>query len=442
MTAEMDIQDSPFAPDLDGSFFLYSDGAVCGVVPRFTVSLTMHIDGNILEDAVNDVIVLFPHMGVRLERDGSGFMYRRNRCRIPVSRSSGRGVTFSDPSLNGYLFRISYSEKTVFFDVHSALLDEKGLASFAKAVVFRYIQKSGYPVENDGSVRSLPEGQQHVSMEDPFERLDDIPAARPAWYMDAKAFHSRSAGAENSCCGDREPEAEFDITQIRIPLQKLRSFVKEYAGMPEIFIPSVVSQALYEHFCGEMEKGEYMVAAITVNLRRYFPTVSLKPFSTAVTLAYNRRLGEYPFNTILMSQKKLLEAQLKTDALAYNAKQRIADFEKVRSCRDFAGKCSAASGIISRKAGQSTYMLRNAGNIGMPESMMRYVTEFYPLYTPSLHNLSLSSIIFRNEVVLTAALRHGCLPDLCRRIVSLMNDNDIYAYISDEFSFIPVKYRQ
>lgn len=435
----MDIQDRPFAPDLDGSFFLYSDGAVCGVVPRFTVSLTMHIDGSILEDAVNDVIVLFPHMCVRLERDGSGFMYLRNRSRIPVSQCPDGDVSFSDPALNGYLFRISYSGKTVFFDVHSALLDEKGLASFAKAVVFRYIQKSGYPLENDGSVRTLSEGGQHVSLEDPFERLEDIPAARPAWYMDAKAFHDRNMAAGNGRAGDGEV---FDITQIRIPLQKLRSFVKEYAGMPEIFIPSVVSQALYEHFSSEMEKGEYMVAAITVNLRRYFPTVSLKPFSTAVTLAYNRRLGDYPFNTILMSQKKLLEAQLKTDALAYNAKQRIADFGKVQSCVDFDSKFRTASGIISRKAGQSTYMLRNAGNIGMPESMMRYVTEFYPLYTPSLHDLSLSSIIFRNEVVLTAALRHGYLSGLCRRIVSLMNDNDIYAYISDEFSFNPVKYRK
>lgn len=442
MTAEMDIQDRPFAPDLDGSFFLYSDGAVCGVVPRFTVSLTMHIDGGILEDAVNDVIVLFPHMSVRLERDGSGFMYVSNRSRIPVSRCPDSAVSFSDPALNGYLFRISYSGKTVFFDVHSALLDEKGLASFAKAVVFRYIQKSGYPVDNDGSVRTLPEGQQHVSMEDPFERLEDIPAARPAWYMDAKAFHDSNISAVAADRGEEDPNEEFDITQIRIPLNKLRSFVKEYAGMPEIFIPSLVSQALYEHFSGEMEKGEYMVAAITVNLRRYFPTVSLKPFSTSVTLAYNRRLGEYPFNTILMSQKKLLEAQLKTDALAYNAKQRIADFEKVQSCRDLEGKCRTASGIISRKAGQSTYMLRNAGNIGMPESMMRYVTEFYPLYTPSMHGLALSSIIFRNELVLTAALRHGYLKGLCGRIVSLMNDNDIYAYISDEFSFSPVKYRQ
>lgn len=439
MTADMAIEDRPFPPDLDGSIFLYSSDAVCGVVPRFTVSLTMHIDGRVLEEAVNDVIVLFPHMRVRLEKDSSGFVYARNESRIPVSCCIEKEVLLSDPALNGYLFCVSYSGKTVFLDVHSALLDEKGLASFAKAIVFRYIQLSGYPVENDGSVRALPEGQLHVSVEDPFEKIEDIPAARPVWYMDAKAFHDAAASGGTS--GYRYSDRVFDAVQIRIPLQKLRSFVKEYAGLPEILVSSVVSQALYEQYCCEMEKGEYMVASISVNLRRYFPTVSLKPFSTSVSLAYNRRLGEYPFNTILMSQKKLLEAQLKTDALAYNAQRRIADFEKVQACTDFASRCTAASEIISRKAAQSTYMLRNAGNIGMPESMMRYVTEFYPMYTPSVHPLSFSSIIFRNEVVLTASLVHGYLPELCRRIVSLMNDNDIYAYISDRFSFIPVRYR-
>lgn len=440
MTANMDIEDRPFAPDLDGSIFLYSAEAVCGLVPRFTVSLTMHVDGHVLEDAVNDVIVLFPHMKVRLLKGPAGFMYVRNEARIPVSLHSGREVSLSDPALNGYLFCVSYSGKTVYLDVHSSLLDEKGLASFAKAIVFRYIQLSGYPVENDGSVRTLPEGQQHVSLEDPFVKIEDIPAARPVWYMDAKAFHDPAACGGKDGNGDRSLAEAFDAVQIRIPLARLRSFVKEYAGLPEILISSVISQALYEHYSGDMDKGEYIVASISVNLRRYFPTVSLKPFSTSVTLACNRRLGEYPFNTILMSQKKLLEAQLKTDALAYNAQQRIADFEKVRSCPDFASRCRSASEIISRKAGQSTYMLRNAGNIGMPESMVRYVTEFYPMYTPSVHPLSFSAIIFRNEVILTASSRHGYLPDLCRRIVSLMNGNDIYAYISDEFSFTPVTY--
>lgn len=436
----MATEDIPFAPDLDGSLFLYSGEAVCGVVPRFTVSLTMHVDGRILEDAVNDVIVLFPHMKVRLVKDSSGFMYVRNDSRVPVFLFTGKELNFSDPVLNGYLFCVSYSGKTVFLDVHSALLDEKGLASLAKAIVFRYIQLSGYPVENDGSVRALPEGQQHVSMEDPFEKIEDIPAARPVWYMDAKAFHDAGVPVKGSEYGHSSHDEAFDAVQIRIPLQKLRSFVKEYSGQPEILVSSVVSQALYEQYSGDMEKGEYIVASISVNLRRYFPTVSLKPFSTSVSLACNRRLGEYPFNTILMSQKKLLEAQLKTDALAYNAQQRIADIEKVQSCTGFASKCTAASGIISGKAAQSTYMLRNAGNIGMPESMMRYVTEFYPMYTPSVHPLSFSSIIFRNEVILTVTLRHGYLPDISRRIVSLMNDNDIYAYISDEFSFIPVRY--
>ena len=81
---------------------------------------------------------------------------------------------------------------------------------------------------------------------------------------------------------------------------------------------------------GEMEVGEYVVASVQVNLRPYYPSASLRPYHTPIFLAYNRNLTDYPYGTVLMSQKKLLEAQLKNDTLAYSAQRKIADIEKVR----------------------------------------------------------------------------------------------------------------
>ena len=73
----------------------------------------------------------------------------------------------------------------------------------------------------------------------------------------------------------------------------------------------------------------------------------------------------------------------------------------------------------------------------MPDSMDRYVTEFYPLYTPGLQEFTVSTIVFRNEMVLTLAGKSSAAGALCRRIASLMNENEIYAYMSDEFDFSP-----
>lgn len=417
-------------PPVGGCFSLYSGKTSRGTVPRFVVTLTMHVDRQILEDAANDVMVLFPHLRVRLSSLSSGYSFVRDESRIHVYQGVNGGGTIGGRE-DDCLFRISCAFKTVCFDVHASLLDEKGMAAFAKSVIFRYIQLSGYEVENDGSVRGMKDGVTRISEDDPFGAIEDFPASRPAWYMDAKAFHI--PGAENV-------SGHFRAVQIRIPLTRLRSCAKDYADVPETFISPIVSHAIHQEYGDRIGRGEYVVAALSVNLRRFFPTLSLKPFSVDISLAYNRKFGDYPFNTILMSQKKFIEAQLKPDALAYNAERLVRDSESLMSGKDMAGKKSLAADLAERKAGAATYILHSAGTVGMPASMMRYVTEFYPMYAPSVHQFVLSSIIFRNELVLTATSGPGIPSGLCRRIVSLMNEHDIYAFISDEFDYVPVKY--
>lgn len=432
MNMEMNIQTDRPGPDVPGGFQLYAGDSACGAVPRFVVSLTMHVRAEMLERAVNDVMPLFPHLYFCPVRTDGGYVFRKNCGRVRVFRQeiSSDGLTDAGGDMDGRLFRVSCSGKTIFFDIHLALLDERGMAAFAKSVVFRYLQLADYPVSNDGNVRTLTDGGIHVSEEDPMENIADIPASRPAWYMDAKAFrlcHAHSAGPHR-------------ITQMRVPLSRLRSHAKEYSGLPAAFIAPLVSHAVYERYRQEMGAGEYVVASISVNLRQYFPTLSFRPFSTAVTLAYNRRLGEYPFNTILMSQKKLLEAQLKPDALAYNAGRRLDDMERLSSAAGLAAKERMAEEMASIEAARSTYMIRGAGNVGMPESMQRYVTEFYPVFTPVRQDFAVSMVVFRNEAVLTFAEKNGADGSFCRRVAELMNENDICAYVSDEFDMMPMKY--
>ena len=418
-------------PGLASGVYLYADNTACSPVSRFVVSLTMHVRKDVLCTAVNEVMSMFPNVAVRPAVEDGRYVFIPNSGPVPVFDGSlSRAGLHGEEDLHGYLFRVSFSGKTVYFDVHSSLLDERGLAAFAKSVIFRYIQLAGFPVENDGNVRALPDALASLSMDDPMAMLEDIPASRPAWYMDAKAYVTCQSGVS-------APHDMIHVAQVKVPLARLRSHAREYIASPEIFVSPIVSHAVYEMNRENMKPGEYVVASISVSLRRYFPTLSFLPFFTTVSLAYNRRLHEYPFNTILMSQKKLLEAQLKTDALAYNVQRKIDDMERISRPESLEARKAAASEAALGKASKSTYMIRNAGNIGMPDSMDRYVTEFYPLYTPGLQEFTVSTIVFRNEMVLTLAGKSSAAGALCRRIASLMNENEIYAYMSDEFDFSP-----
>lgn len=220
----------------------------------------------------------------------------------------------------------------------------------------------------------------------------------------------------------------------------MKGEARQYSGMPSTLVSPFFSQALLEEYPESDVQGEYMIAYIQVNLRQYFPTTTLRPFFVNLPLAYNRRLPEYPLATVLMSQKKFLEAQLKTDALAYNAQRKISLLEDILDRKTLGGKTSAMHDMISLKSSESTYSLCNVGNVIMPESMQQFITEFYPLVPPSLFPFSISTINFRGDLIVNVSSSDmEC--GVCGRFVSLMKQHDIHAYISDSYIYCPLKYK-
>ena len=430
------MKQNDLTPGSAGEIFLYQDSDKSGSVHRFVVTLTMHICRPVLETALRDLMPRFPQMFVGVVKSGESLrfcplssgvqVFEENAC-----ADAGTLPNAGSDALGGYLFRVSSSHKTLFFDWHISLCDGKGMMEFIKAVVFRYIELSGYPVRNDGTVKTAEEPASPAGGMDPYEKLDEIPASRPVWYMDAKAFNVPAA---SPCSGS------VHFHQVKIPLSKVKGQVREYLSQPESFLSPLFSHALYERYAGEIPRGEYIVSTIKENLRPHFPTASLRPYFSPVSLAYNRKVDEYPFGTILMSQKKLLDAQLKHDALAYSAKRMMRTVE--RSCGGdipFGEKLERSGRSLDAAAETATFSICNVGSIAMPETLQQYLTEFYPVVPGGSYASSLSVVNFRGELVVTVSGYASDRP-LVERFVDLLNSHDIPAFISDEFSFRQIEY--
>jgi len=392
------------------------------------VSLTMHVDGQILCRVLEEAMNRFPQMNLRLVEDGDSLVFSPAVIPPEVFRE-GIDVpeSFADERLAGSLMCVSVCHKTIYFRYHRALADEHGILSFIKAVIMRYLETCGLATENDGTVKLLSGSYFKAEGEDPMGKLDDIPASRPVWYMDAKAF---------------VPEISRDdidtVIQIRVPLPKNDRLQEDnLSRIPVTYIAPLFSHALYEVTGNGMESGEYIVAGININLRPYFPTASMRPFHTPVYLAYNRKIGEYPYQTVLMSQKKLLEAQLKTDALAYSAKRKIADVEK--ACNGTLGQKRHAFRTLGEKMNaMSTYTVSRIGNLILPEKMQRYVTELYPVLPSSGQTCAMTIVNFRGEMFITVS-GGEVLEKVCGRFIELMHENGIASFIADKYSFRPVR---
>ena len=416
-------------PSLCGRTYLYGNHADASVSSRIVAALTMQIDPAILAASLQEAVARFPHFGVGLQFGEDGIMFRELDAEVPVFEDdANQPCAFDDPALNGYLFKVIYVHKTVCFDFHRAMADEAGMMTFVKSVLFNYLERAGYPVTTGGAIKLLSSEYFKAEGEDAMPRLDDAQASRPVWYMDAKAVVP---------AGHDEPVEE--VVHIRVPVAKLRKEYSDIVNIPVTYIAPLLSHAVHEMFGSEIDAGEYVVASVQVNLRPYYPSATMRPYHTPVYLAYNRNLSDYPYSTVLMSQKKLLEAQLKPDTLAYSAQRKIADIERAYE--------GSADGVDSRFCelqeklrAKSTYDIAGLGHVVLPECMQRLVTELYPVIPSSGKTFSVTAELFKNELAVTVSGRRNTL-HVSARLVELLHGNDIDAYIADSYSFRPMRSR-
>ena len=429
MTFQMNENPEYLTPDLLGSAYLYSSSAAAGEAFTYVASLTMAVDMSLLEESVAGLLNRFPQFALKVTRKGEEMVYGKMSARVPVFDAGERGKSCPDNGVFGrdFLFAVYVRHKTVFFDFHRALTDEKGVVPFVRAVLFHYLVKAGYEVENDGSIITV-DGEFHpIEACDAFVKLDDIPASRPVWYMDAKALKlSVQPGT-----------GPFRVTRVHIPTAKMKGIVRDYLSMPSTILSPFFAEALLETHPEDAVLGEYAIAYIQINLRQYFPTTTLRPFFVNLPLAYNRRLPDYPVATVLMSQKKLLEAQLRTDALAYNAQQKIGRIERIIGGKDLRSKVAEADSMFSDMASSATFSVCNIGSVIMPESMQRYITEFYPVVPVPVFPYGMTAINFKGELVVTVSSAEAS-GDVCARFVSLLKRYDMPAYISESYMHLPL----
>ena len=413
-------------PSVCGRTYLYGSHADASVSSRIVAALTMQIDPDILSESLREAIARFPHFGVGLDSAEGKVHFKELDSEVPVFEDDAeQPFGFGDPALNGYLFKVTYAHKTVNFDFHRAMADEAGMMTFVKSVLFNYLERSGYPVTTGGAIKLLSSEYFRAEGEDAMPRLDDAQASRPVWYMDARAVVPAAYD---------EPVEE--VVHIRVPVAKLRKEYSDIVNIPVTYIAPLFSHAVHEMYGGEIEAGEYVVASVQVNLRPYYPSATMRPYHTPVYLAYNRNLADYPYSTVLMSQKKLLEAQLKPDTLAYSAQRKIADLDRAYDGPD--GLIDERfSELQSKVRAKSTYDIAGLGHVILPESMQRLVTELYPVIPSSGRTFSVTAELFKNELAVTVSGRRNA-GVVAARLVELLQGNDIDAYIADCYSFKPM----
>ncbi len=339
-------------------------------VYRLSVVLKEKVEPDLLQRAVDETLPRFPTFKVAM-RKGVFWRYLEPNDRPgpfvePDIANPCMPMSFQNSSR--YLIRIYYYEKRISLEVFHSLSDGGGAMYLLRTMTAVYLRLKGHPIPVGQGVLDLMEEPDAEELEDAYFR-----------YASSKVRPPRSREKTYRIRGTREPFYTLNIITGVLPVQQVLSAARTYQVSVTEYLNAVLLYALLQKQKDDRVFRELPVSiAMPVNLRRFFPSKTLRNFITMVYPAIDPRMGDYTFEEIVLQvhhfmryyiNNKFLNADITTNAaVTRNPFIRVVPlFFKDIVVRQFYKR-------VQDK--QSSAGLTNLGIVETPEEMKAHIERF------------------------------------------------------------------
>ena len=362
---------------------------------RITVFLKKPIKFSAIKEAVEISSRRFPYFSVSL---GSGLFwyYLEYNHQIPriLTEEKIPCTAFAAKRKNEPLYRILVKENRISVEFIHILTDGGGAFEYLKSLLYTYFRLNGNHIPSDEKI-ILPESPiSEEEIEDGYKRFFRRKIPPPgkltkAWHLPFRL--------------DGKPRLK--IIRSQITLDKLLEVARSYGVSVTEYMVSVylfTLQMIYLEEKVKKQKRGVLRIEVPVNLRKKFPSKTMRNFSLFVLPEIDLRLGVYSFDEIL----KIVKYQLQTGAdvkqitrfLSQNVGHEKSPF--VRLLPLFI-KSMAISAVYKRLgSNQCSGILTNLGRVKLPEEMENLIDAFEVVPTPpNTHvKISCAMVTFKNQL--------------------------------------------
>ena len=339
-------------------------------VYRLSVVLKEEIRPEILQQAVDQALQRFPTYKAAI-RTGLFWRYLEPNNRPgpfvqPDIKNPCMPMNFRGN--NRYLLRIYYYQNRISLEAHHSLGDGSGGMYVLQTITAVYLRLLGHQISNGGFVLDIHEEPDLEELEDAYMR-----------YANAKVCPPRPAEKTYRVRGTREPFYTLNIIDGILSVREVMEVAKKYQATITEYLNAVLLYALLQKQEKEWHLGLRPVRiAMPVNLRRFFPSKTLRNFITMIYPSIDPRLGEWSFDEIIRHvhnymryyiNEKFLRGDITTNANTQrNPVIRVVPlFIKDFVVRQFYTKVQDRN---------SSAGLTNMGAMKVPEDMKPYIERF------------------------------------------------------------------
>lgn len=339
-------------------------------VYRLSVVLKEPIQPDILQQAVDLALKRFPTYKVAIHKGLFWRYFEPNHQPGPFVKPDIKNpcMPMSFTSDNRYLMRIYYHDCRIAFEAHHSLGDGSGGMHVLLTITAVYLGLLGHPITPEGFVLDIHEPPHPQELEDAYMR-----------YATAKVCPPRPAGKTYRVRGTKEPFYTLNIINGLMSVQEVQRVAGIYRATLTEYLNAVLLYALMEKQNQDWPVRLYPVRiAMPVNLRRFFPSRTLRNFITMVYPSIDPRLGEYTFEEIVTHVRNYMRYYINKQFMCGDITTNAATQQHplIRIVPLFIKDLTVRQFYARVQDKNSSAGLTNMGAMRVPESMKPYIERF------------------------------------------------------------------
>lgn len=336
----------------------------------FRLSVTYHdeIDPALLREALHNIIPRFPSVAVRL-RSGVFWYYLEEipdppevypEEIYPLNRMPFRDI-------RKCAFRVLYYRRRMSVELFHSVTDGNGGILFVKSLAAEYVRlRYREEIPYSEGIFDPKEEPSEEEIEDSFSRHTSPVSANR---KEANAY---------LLSGTPEDDRFMHLTTGILDANKVHALAKTYGVTITVFLAAIMMQSIYEiqnEKVKNPKKRKAVRVLIPVNLRKFFPSRTMRNFALYITPDIDPRLGDFTFEEILAAIRHRLGLELngKTLASKFTPNVRSEQSKLLRVMplfiKNFAMKL-VYNAVGEKKA---SICMSNLGLVDLPEEMRRHI---------------------------------------------------------------------
>ena len=366
---------------------------------RLSISLKKPINVTILQQALEQIIDRFPYYKVEL-RQGLFWYYWEENPNVPKVMKERRYPCGKLPLKKRgiFPFRVKAFYNRIAVEFHHSITDGTGAITFLKTLVAEYFKILGLETSEWKDTLKINETPHQEEYEDAFKK--NYQKSVPAMKKISRAFHLPSV---------LEPKGVYHVLTGIMPVKDVIKKSKELNVTLTEYLTAIYLESLQELLFDIPKKKRKRLLKpirlqVPVNLRRIFPSKTMRNFSLYVTPSIDPRLGKHSFEEILKQVYHYLRIEVCDKFISQQIARNVrGELNPLLRITPLAIKKKFGK-LIYNNLGEFLYsgVITNLGKVSFPEEISNEIEELQFIPTPSPTTKSGCAIAsFKDELYIT-----------------------------------------